>query len=80
MRASIAQRAGTTIADLGQLSPEHRRQMWSANLNSCHVWDEQGEHVAALEAGEPIEVPLFARRRLDELGIDPEVGWKRMRG
>jgi hypothetical protein len=80
MRASMAQRAGTTIADLGALDPEHRRAMWASNLNSCHVWDEHGEHVAALEAGEAIEVPLFARRRLEALGVDPEVGWQRMRG
>ncbi len=34
-----------------------------ANLNSCHVWAEEGEHVAALRDGGPFDVPLWLTKR-----------------
>jgi hypothetical protein len=40
----------------------------SANLNTCHVWAEDGEQIAAIRAGRPVEVPLTMQRRLQELG------------
>lgn len=48
--------------------------MWRGNVNTCHVWAEDGEVVAAREAGEPWEVPVFLRDRLEQLGIDPTTG------
>jgi hypothetical protein len=44
-------------------SPEGREGALTANLNSCHVWAEGGEHVAALRGGGPFEVPLWLTRR-----------------
>ena len=38
-----------------------------ANLNTCHVWAEDGEQVADLRAGRPMEMPLTMQRRFDEL-------------
>jgi hypothetical protein len=46
-----------------------------ANINTCHVWAEDGEHVAGLRAGEPMDVPLWISRRLDQLGRDP-ASWR----
>ena len=46
--------------------------MWRSNLNTCHVWAEDGEQVAALQAGRPIEVMLTLRRRFEERGLPPE--------
>jgi hypothetical protein len=40
----------------------------SANLNTCHVWAEDGEQIAAIRAGRPVEVPLTMQRRLQQLG------------
>jgi hypothetical protein len=62
-------------------SPPTAEQMESAmalNLNTCHVWDEGGEQVARVRRGEFGEVPVWIRKRFDELGRDP-AEW-RMRG
>ncbi len=44
-------------------------------LNSCHVWHEDGEMVAAVRRGEDLEPPLWITNRYDELGRDPAT-WK----
>jgi hypothetical protein len=49
---------------------------WRVNIGTCHMWDEDGEHVAELEAGKGFGVPVFLEARLEKLGIDPEV-WTR---
>ncbi len=42
-----------------------------ANLNTCHVWAEDGPLVAQVRAGEwGDSVPVWIRRRLPELGRD----------
>jgi hypothetical protein len=46
-----------------------------ANVNTCHVWAEDGEHVAGLRNGEPMDVPLWITKRFEELGRDP-VTWR----
>ena len=46
-----------------------------ANTNSCHVWAEDGEHVAGLRAGGEMEVPLWINKRMGELGRDPS-SWR----
>ena len=53
-----------------ELSEQERRQRWAATLNSCHVWDEEGEFAQHALAGGDIDVPIPMRRRLDALGID----------
>ena len=45
-----------------------RRHPVHANLNTCHVWAEDGEQVARIRDGRPMEVPLTMQRRLQELG------------
>jgi len=52
-----------------------REGVLRTNLNSCHVWAEDGEHVATLRAGEPMEVPLWITKRFAELGRDPS-SWR----
>ncbi|HZP28468.1 MAG TPA: DUF2889 domain-containing protein, partial [Acidimicrobiia bacterium] len=46
------------------------------NLNTCHVWAEEGELVQRVVAGEQIPPPLSIQKRLRELGLDP-VAWRR---
>jgi len=42
-----------------------------ANTNTCHIWDERGEHVAALKRGDPPQRPMLViEERLRELGRD----------
>jgi hypothetical protein len=59
----------------GQISPfgsqEARQGAVAANLNTCHVWADDGEHVEALRNGEPMDVPLWISKRFNELGRDP---------
>jgi hypothetical protein len=41
---------------------------FATNLNTCHVWSEDGDHVAAIRAGEPLLIPLPISKRLKKLG------------
>lgn len=50
---------------------EDRRLAAMVSLNSCHVWDEEGETVRKLKAGESIPLPLPLMRRLASHGLDP---------
>ena len=46
----------------------------TANLNTCHVWAEGGEHLARIRRGERRPpIPIVAR--LDELGLDVD-SWR----
>jgi hypothetical protein len=53
---------------------EARQRALMMNLNTCHVWAEDGEQVSLLRAGLPMEVPVWITRRFAELGRDPS-GW-----
>ena len=48
-----------------------RERHYERNINSCHVWDEAGEEVARLRAGDTPTPPLQITRRLRQLGRDP---------
>ena len=72
MHASEARREGSELAAADTVGPEQREMMWRSNLNTCHVWAEDGEQVAALQAGRPIEMMLTLRRRFEERGLPPE--------
>jgi hypothetical protein len=45
-----------------------------ANLNTCHVWSEDGEMMTAALAGRPVEMMLQIRKRFEALGV-PEEEW-----
>jgi hypothetical protein len=47
-------------------SQEH----FSRNRNTCHVWADDGPMAAHLAADEEIPMPLFAKERFEERGID----------
>jgi hypothetical protein len=67
MRAADARASGESGFGLAEPDDEG----WRRTIDTCHVWAHDGPHVAAREAGEPIETPLFLTRRLAELGVDP---------
>jgi Protein of unknown function (DUF2889) len=50
---------------------EASKRALMANVNTCHVWAEDGEHVAGLRDGGQMDVPLWITKRFDELGRDP---------
>ena len=43
---------------------------WSTNLNTCHVWAEDGELVTHLDAGGEFGMPIFIAKRAAELGLE----------
>lgn len=52
-------------------NPGERKKRLAGNLNTCHVWAEGGEHVAALRRGDlPRSPPLPVLERLRALGRD----------
>ena len=55
-----------------QPTPEERTAMWQMNLNTCHVWDAEGEWVAHLEAGGSMPPPVWIEERMIRLGKKPE--------
>ena len=40
------------------------------NLNSCHMWAEDGRLVSSILAGDGIEIPVWAEQRIEELGYE----------
>ena len=71
MTASDQRRSGT--GGFGPAAGASRADTWRMNLNTCHIWAEDGEMVAAVEAGTAmVAAPKFARERLAALGLDDE--------
>lgn len=58
---------------------ERRRRGYAMNLNTCHIWDENGQMLADIKAGTPIEIPLSVAKRLNRLGRD-ESEWEKFKG
>lgn len=63
-----------TLGDQEPPSPEEIRQRMAYNINSCHVWREDGEHLAEALRGE-MDPPLWIVERMEKLGLDPAT-WK----
>ena len=61
-----------------EMTPEERERSYAMNLNTCHMWDENGDMVNEIRRGEPMEVPVWMAKRLTKLGKNPEE-WDRFR-
>ncbi len=79
MRAATAAADGAVTLPRPR-TPEERKNMLAFNLNTCHVWAEDGEQMAAINRGDEPEMPLWIRDRADALGIDLEEMRDRWRG
>lgn len=84
MTASTAKRARAGNESAGAVNPgeptaEEKESQWKRNLNTCHVYDEDGDFVDGIRAGVPLPPPIFVRERLDQLGIDRDAFTSRMR-
>ncbi len=44
--------------------------MFHGNINTCHIWAEDGQHVALIRKGDMPDPPLPAQQRLQEIGRD----------
>ncbi len=58
---------------------EDIRAHFAFNLNSCHVWDEDGEIIEGVKNGEEVEPPLWVIERADKLGRSVDE-WTTRRG
>jgi hypothetical protein len=74
VRAVNARASGEQMVMVRDASPEELQAIFAPNMNTCHVWDEDGEFVAARLAGEIEGPPLWIRSRYAELGRSLE-GW-----
>jgi hypothetical protein len=54
------------------MTKEQRRRSYAMNLNTCHMWDENGALAASVSSGNYTEVPLSVKKRLTELGRSEE--------
>ena len=52
-------------------TPEDRARMLQSNLDTCHVWSADSEHVAAIRAGQPVELPITMAERYRKFGVSP---------
>ena len=69
---------GTPVAAPLPTNPtdEQVREHFAYNINTCHVWDENGAIIAGIKQGKEFGPPLWITQRLEELGLD-ESAWKR---
>ncbi len=49
---------------------EELRQRFVFNLNTCHVWSEDGPVIEGLKNGDEMDPPLWAVERAEQLGKD----------
>ena len=62
-----------------EMSPEARERAFATNLNTCHIWDEDGEHVRLIRSGGTLGAPVSVVNRLAKLGR-PIDEWETRRG
>jgi hypothetical protein len=77
---SLSDTAQSVAAPTRKPTPEENRERMKFNLNTCHVWADDGPMFEALDAGEELEPPLWAVDRMAELGLDYEAWALRVRG
>ena len=55
------------------LNDAERRADHLRNLNTCHVWSTDGPILELFANEQPVPIPLWAKRRLQDRGIDPAI-------
>jgi hypothetical protein len=80
IQSGWSMRMGAAVEGVSTPStPEQRRRAYAINLNTCHIWDENGQMVSDIEQGLPMEVPLWITKRFKKLGLD-DSEWEKLRG
>lgn len=75
MYATEARREGRSFLESrADMTPEQREMSLRGNLNTCHVWAEDGEMMTAARSGQPVEMMLQVKKRFAEMGV-PEAEW-----
>lgn len=73
MMAAAREEGSTPVAKPLPVNPtdEQVRERFAFNLNTCHVWDENGAVIESIKNGEEMDPPLWITKRFAELGLDP---------
>lgn len=78
---SMRNKDGGELVELGRKpTPAELRERMRFNLNTCHVWSDDGPMFAMIDEGEEPPPPLWAQERLDRYGVTVEQWRARMRG
>ena len=72
-RVAAARQEGGTEGAFA--TPEARERSLAMNLNTCHIWAEDGEQVTAIRNNQPMEIPVWIEKRFAKLGLDPSA-WR----
>ncbi len=70
LRSAATKVTSVPFGDMANVSTEQRMAAMKFNLNTCHVWDEDGEHVTAMKNGGPVDIPVWITKRYNKLGRD----------
>lgn len=68
-RVAAARDQGGTASSFSTV--EARERALAMNMNTCHIWAEDGDQVRSVRNGEPMEVPVWIVDRFTKLGLDP---------
>lgn len=72
MRVMTMKEAAENGSATPEFSPEARERAFALNLNTCHIWDEDGEQVKLIRSGGTLGAPLSVSKRLEKLGRSPD--------
>jgi Protein of unknown function (DUF2889) len=56
----------------GEDGEADRKRRLAMNVDTCHVWAADGQHLRAVEAGQNTGRPSWLQERLIKLGVDPD--------
>lgn len=72
IRMQAAEKMATNVEITPEIERNVRRMMLEANRDTCHYFAENGPAFEAFERGDEWVPPLWARQRMEELGLDAE--------
>ena len=76
---SVNIREGISHVEPEPKTREERLARMRFNLNTCHIWDENGEQAQIVADGSDIGFPIWITDRYAKLGRDP-MEWRRSMG
>lgn len=75
MRVAAAASEGQKMRGRTEMTDEEIEASYKYNLNSCHVWADDGPAMVRVRRREDTGPPIPVRKRLTELGYDP-MNWR----
>ena len=76
---AVGVRDGVDLPAVPRGTREERLAAMRFNLNTCHIWDENGEMANIVADGGDIGLPLWIEDRYTKLGRNP-IEWRKHMG